>query len=905
MINKLKPFYLAVIMLFAASFTAHSQSPDYLNFRGERISLPENVRQIDWNSFPESSKLNDGFTGIIQFYNTPDQETQDSFKKNNFQLLEYIPHQAYFFYFPSDVSTDFLAQHNVRSIVPVPDNVKLSVPLKAGDYEWWAKDGENIMVMIEFYSKVNFEYSLSQLNNLPIRILKEYPTNYVAELSIPKHAIPTLAAQPYIKWMDLVLPPAVPEDINGQNIHRSSNLDSQTTAGRKYTGEGVGVLVRDDGFVGPHIDFQGRITNMTGTRNQSHGDGVAGIMAGAGNLIPANRGMAAGAEIYVVNYTGDFLDYATNSVINDGSVQITNSSYGQGCNDGYNYIAREVDRQMNSNSTLLHVFSAGNSNGQSCGYGAGGQWGNITGGHKQGKNVIATGNVSVTGNIVSSSSRGPARDGRIKPDISAHGQNQISTDEHNTYQSFGGTSAAAPGIAGVSAQLYEVYSQLNNGDHPSAALIKAALLNTANDAGNVGPDFKYGWGIVNGLQAAKLIEDERYLLDSISQGQTNTHTVNVPAGVTQVRFMVYWHDQEATSGANPALVNDLDLTVTNPASTTLLPWVLDTTPNPANLDAPATNGIDRLNNVEQVLINNPAAGNYTVNIEGFNVPFGPQKYFLVYEIIEDNVSITYPIGGESMISGQLYYLHWDATNVTSDFELYFSDDNGATWEFIDTVPAADRLYQWRVPPIYNGQNLIKIVSGIHESISPETFSIGRYPSVINVSKVCPDTLSLTWTQVPNADAYDVYLLGEKYMEIVGTTSNTTIDIPITDPDETFWYSVRAKNTVTGWVSERARAKEHSDGIFNCSAVGIEDILFESEVKIYPNPAKDEFTIKYGELFTGNATIQIINNLGQILKQHHSSNLNSDTFNISDLAQGIYFVKISSGKAEVTKKLVVE
>ena len=99
---------------------------------------------------------------------------------------------------------------------------------------------------------------------------------------------------------------------------------------------------------------------------------------------------------------------------------------------------------------------------------------------------------------------------------------------------------------------------MNNGDHPSAALIKAALLNTANDAGNVGPDFKYGWGIVNGLQAAKLIEDERYLLDSISQGQTQTHTITIPAGVTQVRFMLYWSDKEATAGAKPALVNDLD-----------------------------------------------------------------------------------------------------------------------------------------------------------------------------------------------------------------------------------------------------------------------------------------------------------------------------------------------------------
>ena len=68
---------------------------------------------------------------------------------------------------------------------------------------------------------------------------------------------------------------------------------------------------------------------------------------------------------------------------------------------------------------------------------------------KQAKNVIATANLNYNGTLVSSSSRGPASDGRIKPDIAAHGNGQISTDPNNIYNAGSGTSAAAPGISGV------------------------------------------------------------------------------------------------------------------------------------------------------------------------------------------------------------------------------------------------------------------------------------------------------------------------------------------------------------------------------------------------------------------------------------------------------------------------
>ncbi len=284
---------------------------------------------------------------------------------------------------------------------------------------------------------------------------------------------------------------------------------------------------------------------------------------------------------------------------------------------------------------MLFVFSAGNNASGNCNYGAGAGWGNITGGYKQGKNVIAVANLDALEVRDNTSSRGPASDGRIKPDISANGKDQNSTNTNNTYQVGGGTSAACPGIAGISCQLIQAYKEINNAPNAPTALIKACLLNSAEDIGNPGPDFTYGYGRVNALRALQTIEDGRYVAASVSQGGTNIHTLTVPPNVTELRVMVYWHDEGGSPGASVSLVNDIDVTVTDPSSVNWQPWVLD-----------------HLNNMEQITIDNPAAGTYTVNVDGFAIPAGPQEYYLVYEFRTDEITVTYPAGGEGFVPGQ-------------------------------------------------------------------------------------------------------------------------------------------------------------------------------------------------------------------------------------------------------------
>lgn len=886
-------------------FFSFSNAQNVIQFQDESIEIQDNIDSFQWEQMPESSRLDNGYFGWVQFHETPTQDIQDAFKANNLQLIDYIPHQTYLFYFPETASIQYLKDSGVRAIIPVEGRFKLSQDLKNGNIGDWAIDGNNILVTLVHHKNVSNSFVINQLAAKQISVTRQYENSNYLELSIPNNCLTDLSNLPYVKWVELINSPDVPDDDRGRALHRAAGLDTQTTAGRNYTGAGMGVMCRDDGLVGPHIDFTGRIDNVTGGNQGTHGDGVSGIMAGAGNKNPTRRGMAAGADLFVVNYVSSFLDSATISRLADGTVQVTNSSYSNGCNAGYTAATRTVDTQMNTYAEALHVFSAGNSNNNNCGYGAGTQWGNITGGHKQGKNVIATANTFYDGVLVNSSSRGPAHDGRIKPDIAANGQ-QTSTAPNNGYFAFGGTSGAAPGIAGISAQLFEVYADANGGALPEGALIKAALLNTANDAGNVGPDFKFGWGIVNGLRAGKLLEDGRYISDDVSQGGSNTHNITVPAGTTQLRVMLYWSDAEGAIGANPALVNDLDLIVTDPSNTDFEPWILDHTPDPVLLDLPATTGPDHLNNVEQVLINSPASGTYDIDVSGFNVPSGPQDYYVVYEIITENLVVTYPNGGELLfpLAGVPIVVHWDAINTTDSFDIEYTLD-GSTWVTAGTAPANESLFEWTLPAgEFTGAAKIRVTSGAFEDESDDPFSItGTRVASPTVIQVCETDATFSWAEMPEAESYDVWILGEKYMEVQGNTTETTLTLPIADYEEPIWYAIAPRNDTEGWVGERTEARIYGGGLLDCE-LGLDDNDLTNSVVLYPNPAANEFTVNFGASITSEVDITVTNSLGQTIQKLTTSTTQT-TVDVSNYNTGIYFVTFKTDTQSTTKKLLVK
>ncbi|MGI8822389.1 MAG: S8 family serine peptidase [Acidimicrobiia bacterium] len=273
------------------------------------------------------------------------------------------------------------------------------------------------------------------------------------------------------------------------------------------------------------------------------------------------------------------------------------------------------------------------------------------------------------------SSRGPTDDGRIKPDVVAPGTWILSgysdlyqfgydgapnpqngafqydgwgTPYNDDYKYMGGTSMSNPITAGAAAVVRDFYDKAH-GHQATAALTKATLINSAvdlldenNDGVNDNdfpiPNNHEGWGLVN---VAAATDGSAQFVDEgagLTTGGTSSHTYAV-AGGSPLRVSVVWTDYPSTASASVNLVNDLDVTVTGPGGVTYRGNVFS--------GGWSTTGgsADRLNNVENVYVQNAAAGDWTVTVTGFNVPFGPQPYALVVDGVGAGTGNNPPVAG--------------------------------------------------------------------------------------------------------------------------------------------------------------------------------------------------------------------------------------------------------------------
>ncbi len=265
------------------------------------------------------------------------------------------------------------------------------------------------------------------------------------------------------------------------------------------------------------------------------------------------------------------------------------------------------------------------------------------------KNILTVGAVSIIPNgadlaseikISSFSSWGPTDDGRIKPDIVGAGVNLFSPSDlgPKAYTFLSGTSMSSPQVAGSIFLLQDLYARLNNSKMMRSATLKGLVLHTADDAGRPGPDYTYGWGLLNMEKAGNILlnSDKTHLLEELTLVQNNNYTKKIIAnGKSPIIATICWTDPEGTptsasatslNSRIPKLVNDLDITVSD-GTATHQAWILD--PNkPANN---ATKGDNFRDNVEQVYIANPIPGReYTITIKHKSIfAKGSQDYSLV------------------------------------------------------------------------------------------------------------------------------------------------------------------------------------------------------------------------------------------------------------------------------------
>lgn len=258
------------------------------------------------------------------------------------------------------------------------------------------------------------------------------------------------------------------------------------------------------------------------------------------------------------------------------------------------------------------------------------------------------------------SSRGPTDDGRVKPEVVAPGTDIISARSHASgaetgwgvynshYVYMGGTSMSTPLTAGAAALVRQYYNQVKEYTSPSGALIKATLINGAQNIApgqygtgstqeipNSTPNNVIGFGRVNLVNSLGLNPNEQiaYWDDKAGIGTSATRTYNVVVtqNVASGDFFVAtlaWTDYPGTVGAGKALVNDLDLEVV--------------APNGTHYKGNGSAAGDRLNNSERVVIQNPPAGTYQLIVRGYNVPNGPQPFGLVVRSPYLSTAVTTP-----------------------------------------------------------------------------------------------------------------------------------------------------------------------------------------------------------------------------------------------------------------------
>ncbi len=277
---------------------------------------------------------------------------------------------------------------------------------------------------------------------------------------------------------------------------------------------------------------------------------------------------------------------------------------------------------------------------------------------------------------------GPTDDGRIKPDIVCNGTGLYTTayESDTSYGSMTGTSMASPSAAGAGALLVEYYRRCNNDQLMLASTLKGLMIHTADDLGNAGPDYQFGWGLVNIQAAADIINDANTDPNSYSIIEDQLSTVNPDNlytvfcdGTLPLRVTLCWTDPQAAAltdldNTSSRLINDLDIRVYDANAAVYYPFVL----NPNQPSQAATTGDNAIDNVEQVLINAPTAGYYDIEVTHKNSLTDNQQIYSVI-ISGQNIARELPIDRYEFDTIALAEV-----NVPLDINLFAVEANGAT-----------------------------------------------------------------------------------------------------------------------------------------------------------------------------------------------------------------------------------
>ncbi|MBN7811423.1 S8 family serine peptidase [Algoriphagus sp. H41] len=492
-------------------------------------------------------------------------------------------------------------------------------------------------------------------------------------------------------------------NVNAAKTTGTSALQPGGELGLSLTGKGMVVGIYDQ--TRPkidHVEYRNRLTQVDGSTEtiSSHATHVTGTILATG--VSANaKGMASEATGWAFNWESD-LDKMNNNAYDPASKPgghlVSNHSYGVvlgwyrnssnawawagntsvNANEDYRFgfyssKSKGIDDLLYSKPYYTVVWAAGNDRTDS-GDGTRPPDGpdDTLGPEGVAKNAITVGAVSNVATYTQPSdvkmsdfsNWGPTDDGRIKPDLVGMGVSVYSSSVTNNgatdaYASLSGTSMASPNVAGSLLLLQQLFAQRNANKYMWSSTVKGLAVHTAKEAGPApGPDYMFGWGLLDAKASADMILNEdgnsRVIRELVlNQGATYEHQI-ISDGITPIRATIAWTDPSGTpTGAvldptNLMLVNDLDIRLVDEDGVTYFPWTLD--PSLGAGARAVQTGDNFRDNVEQVLISSPKPKKYTLKVSHKReLKSGVQPFSLLFSagVLDGAEETLYWIGGAS------------------------------------------------------------------------------------------------------------------------------------------------------------------------------------------------------------------------------------------------------------------
>jgi Subtilase family len=482
-------------------------------------------------------------------------------------------------------------------------------------------------------------------------------------------------------------------------------LRSGGTSGLNLQGNGMLIGVWDGGRVKDHIELGLRVISKEGATEDSHATHVTGTLIATGIDLEA-KGMAPLAKATAWYFDNDEADMAVLAKPDQSSLLVSNHSYGtvtgwfksngvwKWTGDDsispvedfrfgfYGERAQTLDQLTALAPYYTVVWAAGNdradvgtgSNPADCNSGSG--YDCIIP-ESVAKNIITVGAVSEVASYTGPfsvgmsffSSWGPTDDGRIKPDFVGDGVNvySLSAAGTNSYATMSGTSMATPNVSGSLLLLQELYSKLHGGNYMKSATLKALAIHTTKEAGNFpGPDYSFGWGLLDDAAAAKLLmsqDEENTFVEQLQVQEDQDYRLTIsPKANQKITATIAWTDPagkpvaDAVDPTNLMLVNDLDLRIIDDQGREQLPWTLDL----ANPSRQAVAGDNFRDNVEKIEFSLPEGKSYTLVVRHKNkLSGGTQDFSLILTYQSSHAASTlYWIGGTGSWTSAS---HWSLT----------------------------------------------------------------------------------------------------------------------------------------------------------------------------------------------------------------------------------------------------